>query len=198
MTTSKANPKVDGYFDKSEKWRQELNKLRELLLDSPLTEELKWHQPCYTYQGKNVIVLHGLKESCAIGFFKGALLKDVHGVLTKPGPNTRAGRWIKFISLQEIAEMRSILKAYIREAAEVEKAGLKVDLKETKKLSVPEEFQIMLDEFPAFKTAFDALTPGRQRMYLIHFSQPKQSKTRASRVAKYMPHILAGKGFHDR
>jgi uncharacterized protein YdeI (YjbR/CyaY-like superfamily) len=198
MTTSKANPKVDGYFDKSEKWRQELNKLRELLLDSPLTEELKWHQPCYTYQGKNVIVLHGLKESCAIGFFKGALLRDVHGVLTKPGPNTRAGRWIKFISLREIAEMRSILKAYIREAAEVEKAGLKVDLKETKKLSVPEEFQIMLDEFPAFKTAFDALTPGRQRMYLIHFSQPKQSKTRASRVAKYMPHILAGKGFHDR
>jgi uncharacterized protein YdeI (YjbR/CyaY-like superfamily) len=198
MTISKANPQVDGYFDKSEKWRKELNKLRELLLDSPLAEELKWQQPCYTYQGKNVIVLHGLKESCAIGFFKGALLKDVHGVLTKPGPNTRAGRWIKFTSLREISEVKSILKAYIREAAEVEKAGLKVDLKETRKLSVPEEFQIMLDEFPALKTAFDALTPGRQRMYLIHFSQPKQSKTRASRVAKYMPHILAGKGFHDR
>jgi uncharacterized protein YdeI (YjbR/CyaY-like superfamily) len=197
MTTSKANPKVDAFIDKAKKWQEELKKLRAILLDSELTEEFKWDQPCYTFQGKNVAILHGLKESCAFAFFKGALLKDVHGVLTAPGKNTQSGRWIKFTSLGEIAEMKSVLKAYVREAIEVEKSGLKVKLRKTSDLKIPEELQTMLDEFPDLKTAFDALTPGRQRAYIYHFSAPKQSKTRESRVLKYMPHILKGKGLLD-
>lgn len=197
MTTSKANPKVDAFIDKAKKWQEELKKLRAILLDSELTEEFKWDQPCYTFQGKNVAILHGLKESCAFAFFKGALLKDVHGVLTAPGKNTQSGRWIKFTSLGEIAEMKSVLKAYVREAIEVEKSGLKVKLRKTSDLKIPEELQTMLDEFPDLKTAFDALTPGRQRAYTYHFSAPKQSKTRESRVLKYMPHILKGKGLLD-
>jgi uncharacterized protein YdeI (YjbR/CyaY-like superfamily) len=197
MTTSKANPKVDAFIGKAKKWQEELKKLRAILLDSELTEEFKWDQPCYTFQGKNVAILHGLKESCAFAFFKGALLKDVHGVLTAPGKNTQSGRWIKFTSLGEIAEMKSVLKAYVREAIEVEKSGLKVKLRKTSDLKIPEELQTMLDEFPDLKTAFDALTPGRQRAYIYHFSAPKQSKTRESRVLKYMPHILKGKGLLD-
>jgi uncharacterized protein YdeI (YjbR/CyaY-like superfamily) len=197
MTTSKANPKVDAFIDKAKKWQEELKKLRAILLDSELTEEFKWDQPCYTFQGKNVAILHGLKESCAFAFFKGALLKDVHGVLTAPGKNTQSGRWIKFTSLGEIAEMKSVLKAYVREAIEVEKSGLKVKLRKTSDLKIPEELQTMLDEFPELKTAFEALTPGRQRAYIYHFSAPKQSKTRESRVLKYMPHILKGKGLLD-
>jgi uncharacterized protein YdeI (YjbR/CyaY-like superfamily) len=198
MTTSEINPKVDAFIADAKKWRGELKKLRAILLNSELTEECKWGQPCYTFQGKNVAILHGLKESCAFGFFKGALLKDVHGVLTKPGPNTQLGRWIKFTSLREIAEMKSVLKAYIREAIEVENSGLKLKLRKTSDLKFPEELQIMLDEFPDLKAAFDALTPGRQRAYIYHFAAPKQSKTRASRVQKYMPHILKGKGLLDR
>jgi uncharacterized protein YdeI (YjbR/CyaY-like superfamily) len=197
MTTSKANPKVDAFIGKAKKWQEELKKLRAILLDSELTEEFKWDQPCYTFQGKNVAILHGLKESCAFAFFKGALLKDVHGVLTAPGKNTQSGRWIKFTSLGEIAEMKSVLKAYVREAIEVEKSGLKVKLRKTSDLKIPEELQTMLDEFPALKTAFEALTPGRQRAYIYHFSAPKQSKTRESRVLKYMPQILKGKGLLD-
>jgi uncharacterized protein YdeI (YjbR/CyaY-like superfamily) len=197
MTTSKANPKVDAFIGKAIKWQEELKKLRAILLDSELTEEFKWDQPCYTFQGKNVAILHGLKESCAFAFFKGALLKDVHGVLTAPGKNTQSGRWIKFTSLGEIAEMKSVLKAYVREAIEVEKSGLKVKLRKTSDLKIPEELQTMLDEFPALKTAFEALTPGRQRAYIYHFSAPKQSKTRESRVLKYMPQILKGKGLLD-
>ena len=197
MTTSKANPKVDAIIGKAKKWQEELKKLRAILLDSELTEEFKWDQPCYTFQGKNVAILHGLKESCAFAFFKGALLKDVHGVLTAPGKNTQSGRWIKFTSLGEIAEMKSVLKAYVREAIEVEKSGLKVKLRKTSDLKIPEELQTMLDEFPALKTAFEALTPGRQRAYIYHFSAPKQSKTRESRVLKYMPQILKGKGLLD-
>ena len=191
MTT---NPKVDAFIAESKNWREELQRLRDILLDSELTEEFKWDQPCYTFEGKNVAILHGLKESCAFAFFKGALLKDVHGVLTKPGPNTQAGRWIKFTSVREIAEMKSVLKAYIREAIKVEKTGLKVKLRTTSDLKVPEEFQILLDEFRKLKAAFDALTPGRQRAYIYHFSAPKQSKTREARVRKFMPHIFKGKG----
>jgi uncharacterized protein YdeI (YjbR/CyaY-like superfamily) len=193
--TAKAN--VDAFIGRATKWREELNKLRAILLDSELTEEFKWDQPCYTFQGKNVAILHGLKESCALGFFKGALLKDVHGVLTAPGPNTQAGRWIKFTSVREVAEMKSVLKAYVREAIEVEKAGLRLKLRKTSDLKFPEEFQTVLDEFPDLKTAFEALTPGRQRAYIYHFSAPKQSKTRESRVLKYIPHILKGKGLLD-
>ncbi|MGP8253541.1 MAG: YdeI/OmpD-associated family protein [Terracidiphilus sp.] len=198
MTTSKASPKVDAFIGDAKKWQEELKRLRAILLDSELTEEFKWRQPCYTFQGKNVAILHGLKESCALGIFKGALLKDVHGVLTAPGPNTQSGRWIKFTSVREIAEMKSVLKAYLREAIEVEKSGLKVKLRKTSDLEFPEELQTMLDEFPDFKTAFEALTPGRQRAYIYHFSAPKQTKTRESRVLKCMPQILKGKGLLDQ
>jgi uncharacterized protein YdeI (YjbR/CyaY-like superfamily) len=197
MAPSKANPKVDAFIANAKRWQEELRKLRAILLDSELTEELKWSQPCYTFQGKNVIVISELKESCAFAFFKGALLKDVHGVLTRPGQHSQSTRWIKFTSVREIAEMKSVLKAYIREAIEVEKAGLKVKLKKTSDLKFPEEFQVMLDEFPQLKTAFEALTPGRQRAYIYHFSAPRQSKTRESRIRKYMPHILKGKGLLD-
>jgi uncharacterized protein YdeI (YjbR/CyaY-like superfamily) len=197
MTTSKANPKVDDFIANAKKWRAELKKLRDLLRDSELTEEFKWHQPCYTFEGKNVVVLGEFKDGCALAFFKGALLKDVHGVLSAPGQHSQSTRWIKFTSVREIAEMRSVLKAYVREAIEAEKAGLKVKLKKTSDLKFPEEFETMLNEFPDFRKAFDALTPGRQRAYIYHFSAPKQSKTRAARVLKFMPHILKGKGLLD-
>jgi len=198
MAKSEANPKVDAFISNAKQWQEELKRLRAILLDSELTEEFKWSQPCYTFQGKNVIVLNGMKESCAFAFFKGALLKDVHGVLTRPGQHSQSTRWIKFTSVREIAEMKSVLKAYIREAVEIEKAGLKVKLKKTSDLKFPEELQIMLNEFPDFKTAFEALTPGRQRAYIYHFSAPKQSKTREARVLKFMPLILKGKGLLDR
>ena len=198
ITTNKANPRVDAFIANANNWQEELKKLRAILLDSELTEEFKWSQPCYTFQGKNVVVIGALKESCALAFFKGVLLKDVHGVLTRPGQHSQSTRWFKFASAREIAEMKSVVKAYVREAIAVEKAGLKVKLKKTSDLKVPEELQIMLDEFPDFKTAFEALTPGRQRAYIYHFSAPKQSKTRESRVQKYMPHILKGKGLLDK
>ena len=197
MTPSKANPKVDAFIANAKKWQAEFRKLRAILLDSELTEDFKWSQPCYTFQGKNVVVIGGLKESCALAFFKGVLLKDVHGVLTRPGQHSQSTRWFKFGSVREVAEMKSVLKAYIREAIEVEKSGLKVKLKKTSDLKFPEELQVMLDEFPDLKTAFEALTPGRQRAYIYHFSAPKQSKTRESRVLKFMPHILKGKGLMD-
>ena len=198
ITTNKANPRVDAFIANANNWQEELKKLRAILLDSELTEEFKWSQPCYTFQGKNVVVIGALKESCALAFFKGVLLKDVHGVLTRPGQHSQSTRWFKFASAREIAEMKSVVKAYVREAIAVEKAGLKVKLKKTSDLMVPEELQIMLDEFPDFKTAFEALTPGRQRAYIYHFSAPKQSKTRESRVQKHMPHILKGKGLLDK
>ena len=199
MTPSKANPKVlTPSIATAKNWQPEFKKLRAILLDSELTEEFKWSQPCYTFQGKNVIVISGMKESCAFAFFKGALLKDVHGVLGRPGQHSQSTRWVKFTSIREIAELKSVLKAYIREAIEIEKAGLKVKLKKTSDLKFPEEFQIMLDEFPKFKAAFEALTPGRQRAYIYHFSAPKQSKTREARVLKFMPNILKGKGLLDQ
>ena len=197
MTKSTTNPKVDEFIDSAKKWREELKKLRAILLDSELTEEFKWYQPCYTFQGKNVIVISGMKEACAFAFFKGALLKDVHGVLTAPGKNSQSTRWIKFTSLREIAEMKSVLNAYIREAIAVEKSGVKLKLKKTSDLKFPYELQTMLDEFPDFKAAFEALTPGRQRAYIYHISGAKQSKTRESRVLNCMPQIMKGKGLLD-
>jgi uncharacterized protein YdeI (YjbR/CyaY-like superfamily) len=197
MTPNKANTKVDDFIASAKKWQEEFRKLRAILLDSELAEEFKWSQPCYTFEGKNVVVIGGLKESCALAFFKGALLKDIHGVLTRPGQHSQSTRWFKFASVGEIAEMKSVVKAYIREAIEVEKAGLKVKLKKTSDLKFPEELQIMLDEFPDFRAAFDTLTPGRQRAYIYHFSAPKQPKTREARVQKFMPHILKGKGLLD-
>ena len=194
MKSSKTNPKVDAFIANANKWQEELKKFRAILLDSELTEELKWGEPCYTLGGKNVIIINGLKESCAFAFFKGALLKDVHGVLTRPG-QVQSARWIKFTSVQEIAEMKSILKAYIREAIAIEKAGLKVQ--RITKLAVPQELQTVLDELPDVKAAFEAVTPGRQRGYIYHFSAPKQSKTRESRVLKHIPQILKGKGLLD-
>ena len=195
---NKMNPKVDEFINKAKKWQEELKELRRIILDCQLTEELKWGQPCYTFQGKNIVIISGFKEYCALSFFKGALLKDANGILSKPGENTQAARLIRFTNVREIVEMEPILKAYLNEAIEVEKAGLKVDFKKTTDFIIPEEFQKKLDEIPALKTAFDALTPGRQRAYILYFSAAKQSKTRASRVEKYMQQILDGKGLHDR
>jgi uncharacterized protein YdeI (YjbR/CyaY-like superfamily) len=192
------NPKVDGYLRKAKTWREEMEKLREILLGCELSEELKWGKPCYTFQESNVIIIIGLKECCALMFCKGVLLKDANGILTKPGENTQAGRWIRFGNVREIIEMESVLKAYVREAIEVEKAGLKVNYKKVAEFPVPEEFQNKLDKTPALKRAFDALTPGRRKAYLLYFSAAKQSKTRESRIEKCMQQILNGKGLGDR
>jgi uncharacterized protein YdeI (YjbR/CyaY-like superfamily) len=195
---TKMNPKVDAYLSKAKKWREEMGKLRTILLDCQLTEELKWGHPCYTFQKSNVVIIGAFKEYCSLSFFKGALLNDLNGILIQPGENTQAVRQIRFTNVREIAEMEPILKAYIYEAIEVEKAGLKVDFKETSEFTIPEEFQNKLDEIPALKTAFDALTPGRQREYILYFSSAKQSKTRESRVEKYTQQILDGKGLRER
>jgi len=191
------NPKVDAYLSKTKKWQEEFEKLRRIILDCGLTEELKWGNPCYTFQKSNIVLIHGFKEYCALLFFKGALLNDPKGILISQTENTQATRQIRFTNVREIIEMEAILKAYVSEAIEVEKAGLKVDFKKTTEYAIPEEFQTKLDEIPALKTAFDALTPGRQRAYILHFSAPKQSKTRESRVEKYMQQILNGKGLND-
>ena len=172
--------------------------LRKILLDCGLTEELKWAVPCYTFEKSNIVLMSAFKEYCALGFFKGALLKDANGILEKPGENTQAARQIRFTNVRDIVEMEPVLKAYINEAIEVQKAGLKVDFKEKTELVFPEELQKKLDETPVLKTAFEALTPGRQRGYILYFSAPKQSKTRVSRVEKCMPKILDGKGLNDR
>jgi uncharacterized protein YdeI (YjbR/CyaY-like superfamily) len=194
---NKTNRKVDTFLRESKKWREELAKLRTIVLDCRLTEELKWGNPCYTFQNANVVLIHVFKEYCALLFFKGVLLKDVDGILVQQTKNVQAARQIRFTNVREIVEMEPILKAYILEAIEVEKAGLKVNLKETSEFTVPVEFQIRLDKTPGLRTAFDALTPGRQRAYILHFSAPKQSKTRESRVEKCVPRILNGKGLND-
>ena len=191
------NPKVDVFLNKAKKWQEEFKKLRDIILDCGLTEDFKWKNPCYTFQGSNIVLMHGFKEYCALLFFKGALLNDVNGILVSQTENTQATRQIRFINFQEIVKMEPILKSYIHKAIEVEKAGLKVDLKKTAEYKIPEEFQTKLDENPALKTAFDSLTPGRQRAYLLYFSAPKQSKTRVSRIEKYMEQILNGKGLND-
>lgn len=191
------NPKVDFYFDKAENWQKEFEKLRTIVLDTGLTEELKWGCPCYQFQNGNIVLIHGFKEYCALLFFKGALLNDPNGLLVQQTENVQSARQIRFTSLREIVKLEPVVKAYIYEAIEVEKAGLKVKLKKTEDFAVPEEFQIKLNKMPALKKAFDALTPGRQRAYLFYFSQAKQSKTRESRVEKYIPQILDGKGLDD-
>jgi uncharacterized protein YdeI (YjbR/CyaY-like superfamily) len=197
MTNSRMNPKVDEYLSKAQKWQEEFEKLRMIILDCQLTEELKWGVPCYMFQKKNIVLIHGFKEYCAILFFKGALLHDVHGILIKQTENVQAGRQIRFTNVREIVAMETILKAYIYEAIEVEKAGLEVNFKKNTEFIIPEEFQNKFDEIPALKTAFEALTPGRQRAYILYFSESKQSKTRESRVGKCMQQILNGKGLND-
>ncbi len=191
------NPKVDWFFNKDTQWQEEYVKLRMICLDCGLTEELKWGQPCYVLNGKNIVLIHGFNEYCALLFFKGALLNDDHGVLIQQTENVQVPRQMRFTSAVEIVELAATIKAYIHEAIEVEKAGLKVELKKTSDYKVPEEFQYKLDHIPALKTAFEALTPGRQRGYLFHFSQPKRSETREARVEKYIPKILSGKGWDD-
>jgi len=191
------NPKVDFYFNKEKKWQEEIEKLRAIILECGLTEELKWGVPCYTFQNSNVVLIHVFKEYCAILFIKGALLNDTKGILIQQTENVQAGRQVRFTNLQEIIHLIPILKTYIHEAVEVEKAGLKVPFKKTAEYKIPEEFLNKLTEIPALKKAFEALTPGRQRAYIFYFSQPKQSKTRQARVEKYIPQILKGKGLDD-
>ena len=191
------NPKVDFYFSKSEKWQKEIEKLRTIVLDCQLNEELKWGVPCYTFQKSNIVLIHEFKEYCALLFFKGALLNDANGILIQQTENVQSARQIRFTNLQEIIDLEPVLKTYIYEAIEVEKAGLKVELKKTKEFNVPEEFETKLNTDTDLKTAFYALTPGRQRGYLLHFSAAKQSKTRESRIEKSIPQILNGKGLDD-
>jgi len=191
------NPKVDWFFDKVTKWQKEYEKLRAILLDCGLTEELKWGCPCYTFEKRNIVLIHGFKEYCALLFFKGALLNDANGILIQQTKNVQSARQVRFTNLQEIVKMEPILKTYIYETIEVERAGLKVKLKKTSDFKIPGEFQKKLDKSSALKKAFDALTPGRQRAYIFYFSQARQSKTRESRVEKYVKQILNGKGLDD-
>ena len=191
------NPKVDKYFSKAKKWQEELKTLRIMILDCGLSEELKWGVPAYTLEESNIVLIHVFKEYCAMLFFKGALLKDAKGILVQQTKNVQAARQIRFTNIREIVRMEAILKAYILEAIKVEKAGLKVNFKKTTEYKIPEEFQRKLTEIPALKTAFNALTPGRQRAYILYFSAPKQPKTREARVEKCMQQILNGKGLND-
>ncbi|WP_017381736.1 YdeI/OmpD-associated family protein [Paenisporosarcina sp. TG-14] len=197
MTNSKMNPKVDEYLSKSKKWKEEYEKLRDIALDCELTEEFKWMHPCYTFDKKNIVLIHGFKEYCALLFHKGALLQDAHGILIQQTENVQAARQIRFTNVQEIVEMETILKAYIYEAIEVEKAGLEVNFKKNTEFIIPVELHSKFDEIHDLKTAFEALTPGRQRAYILYFNQPKQSKTRESRIEKYVQQILNGKGLKD-
>ena len=191
------NPKVDFFFNKAKQWQEEYEQLRRIALSCGLTEELKWGCPCYVHQKGNIVLIHGFKEYCAYLFFKGALLSDPNGILIQQTKNVQSPRQVRFTNVEEIRNLEPALKAYIQEAIEVEKAGLKVEPKKTEDFDVPGEFQYKLDRIPALKTAFEALTPGRQRGYLYYFSQPKQSKTREARVEKYIPQILDGKGLDD-
>jgi uncharacterized protein YdeI (YjbR/CyaY-like superfamily) len=198
MPQNRKNPQIDAYLKKSKKWQKETEKLRTILLGCGLTEEFKWNKPCYTFEKSNLVLILPLKEYCTLLFCKGALLNDPNGILVKAGENTQAARHIRFTHLQEIVGKETILKAYIHNAIEVEKSGLEVVYKKTSDFTIPEELQKKFDELPALKTAFAALTPGRQRGYLLHFSAPKQSKTRESRIEKCLPQILKGKGLMDR
>jgi uncharacterized protein YdeI (YjbR/CyaY-like superfamily) len=197
MTESSTNPRVDFFFNKAGKWQEAVERLRLIALGCGLHEELKWGCPCYTFQNTNVVLIHAFKEYCALLFFKGALLSDTQGILIQQTENVQAARQIRFTQALEVMEQEATLKAYIHEAIEVEKAGLKVELKKTGEFTIPEEFQRKLDEIAALKTAFNALTPGRQRAYMLHFTQPKQAKTREARVEKWMPQIMSGKGLND-
>jgi uncharacterized protein YdeI (YjbR/CyaY-like superfamily) len=197
MTKSKPNPKVDWYFDKAKQWQDEIKKLRSIALGTGLTEELKWGCPCYTLQGVNIVLIHTFKEYCALLFFKGALLKDPESILVQQTKNVQSARQIRFTSLKQINSMTAVVTAYIHEAIAVEKSGVKVEFKKTSEFEMPEEFMNKLDEDPDLKAAFEALTPGRQRGYLLYFASAKQAKTRAARIEKYTQQILAGKGLDD-
>ncbi|MFQ6386370.1 YdeI/OmpD-associated family protein [Priestia aryabhattai] len=197
MTNSKMNRKVDEFLTKAKKWKEEYETLRKIVLDCELTEDFKWMNPCYTFEKKNIVLMHGFKEYCALLFPKGSLLQDSHGILIQQTENVQGARQIRFTNVQEIVKKEAVLKAYIYEAIEVEKAGLKVKAKKPEELIIPEELQHKFDEIPALKTAFTTLTPGRQRAYILHFSAAKQSKTRESRVEKCIPNILNGKGLND-
>lgn len=197
MTNKTLFTKADAFFSKAKSWKEEYEKLRAIILQFELTEDYKWMHPCYTLNDKNILLIHGFKEYCAILFHKGALMKDPNGILIQQTENVQAARQIRFTSAKQIEEMEDILKAYIQDAIEVEKSGLEIEYKKNDEYVIPEEFQMKLDEVDGLKTAFESLTPGRQRAYLLHFSQPKQSKTRKSRVEKYMQQILDGKGLND-
>jgi len=192
------NPKVDFFFSKAKQWQEEYKKLRMIILDCGLNEEYKWMHPCYTFQESNIVLIHGFKEYCAILFIKGALLKDARGILIQQTENVQAARQIRFTNVREIVELEPILKAYIHEAIEVEKAGLKVNYKTATEFPTPDEFINKLEEVPGLQDAFEALTPGRRRAYLLYFSAPKQSKTREARIEKYMQQILNERGLNDR
>jgi uncharacterized protein YdeI (YjbR/CyaY-like superfamily) len=197
MKNNKMNPKVDFFFNKAKQWQEEFKRLRTIILGCGLTEELRWGKPCYAFEKANVVLIHGFKEYCALLFMKGALLKDAKGILVQQTENVQAARQIRFNNVQEIVKMERILKAYIKDAIGVEKAGLEVNYKKTSEFRMPEELQNKLGESPALKTAFGALTPGRQRGYLLYFSGAKQSKTREARVEKSIQRILDGKGLDD-
>lgn len=198
MSNSKTNPKVDEFLSKTKTWQEEYKILRNIILDCGLTEEFKWMHPCYTLNDKNVVLIHGFKEYVALLFHKGALIKDPQGILVQQTENVQAARQIRFTNAQQIIDMEAVLKTYIKEAIAIEEAGLEVELKKNEEYSVPEELQAKFAEMPALKSAFEELTPGRQRAYLLHFSQAKQAKTRAARVEKYVQHILDGKGLNDK
>lgn len=191
------NPKVDEFIRKANAWGSEMEQLRHLALECGLGEELKWKQPCYTYKNKNLLIISAFKDHCVLSFLKGVLLNDAEGLLVKPGENSQSVRFFKFTSAKEIDKKAATIKAYIYEAIEVEKAGLKVDLKESTNLTYSKELQDTLDKNPQFKAAFEALTPGRQRGYNMHFSAAKQSATRITRIESYTERILNGKGIHD-
>ncbi len=193
----RTNPKVDFFFNKAKQWQEEYEKLRTIVLECGLTEELKWGCPCYTFDDSNIVLIHGFKDYCALLFFKGALLNDDNGILIQQTENVQSARQIRFRNIRDIYDLEPVVKSYIYQAVELEKAGLKVELKKTKEFAVPDEFQRKLDANSALKKAFESLTPGRQRGYLLYFSSAKQSKTRAQRVEKYIPQILKGKGLDD-
>ncbi|MFJ5771630.1 YdeI family protein [Psychrobacillus sp. NPDC093180] len=197
MSNSTMNPKVDEFIGKSNKWKKEYEQLRSIVLDCGLTEEFKWMHPCYTLENKNILLIHGFKEYCAVLFHKGALLKDTQGILIQQTENVQAARQIRFTNMEEIIEMDAILKKYIKEAIEVEQAGLEVNLKKHTEFIIPDELQHKFEEIGDLKSAFEALTPGRQRAYILYFSEAKQSKTRTARVEKYTKKILDGKGLKD-
>ena len=191
------NPKVDFFFENAGQWQKEFEKLRTIALSTELTEDLKWGCPCYTYEGKNIFLIHGFKEYCALLFFKGALMKDPDHILIQQSKNVQAARQIRFTEVQQIIDLEKELQAYMFEAVEIEESGAKVEMKKTKEFEMPQEFQDKLDEDPVLKEAFESLTPGRQRAYLLHFSSAKQSKTREARIEKCIPQILDGKGLND-
>ena len=198
MAYANRNPKLDSYFNKLKKWKEEFALLREIALGCGLTEDFKWMHPCYTFEDKNIVLIHGFKNNCALLFPKGALLKDPHGILVRQTEKVQAARQVRFTNVSEILNLRSILEAYIREAVEIEKAGLKVEMKKVEDYPIPKELEKKFAELPALKAAFEALTPGRRKAYLLYFSEPKQSKTRESRIEKYIPQILDGLGLYDR